>query len=119
MVFITKKLISDKTIEVTQLNDNFYAKINYQPFDKYIVVCKIKFNTIDDETISDITIYNPTGKKPDIINEFNFFDKDGNDTLSNGLKENLYRSIFYSQYESSEVPYFMNIGFSFDYYYTD
>ena len=116
MAFTTKKQLSGNSIEITQLGDKYYAKINYQPFDKYIVVCGIQFKTVDDDTISDITIYNPYGRIPDIINEFNFLDKHGNDTLSHELKENLCRSVFYSQYETTEEPYFMNMGFSFGYH---
>ena len=115
MAFTTKRTINGNTINITQLGDKYYAKINYQPFNKYIVVCKINFKTIDKETISDITIYNQTGRSPDIINEFNYLDINGNDTLSNALKGNLCRAVFYSQYESTDVPYFMNMWFSFGY----
>ena len=116
MAFVTKKLVNGVSIEITQLADKCYAKIKHQPFDKYIVVCRIKFKSIDEETISDITIYNPSGGIADIINEFNFLDSNGNDTLKNVLKENLCRSVFYNQYESSQLPYFMDIGFTFGYH---
>lgn len=119
MTFTPKKTNNGEIINITQLNNKYYAKIEYQPFDNYIVVCGINFNTEkneDEEIISNITIYNPYGDIPNIINEFNFLDKDGKDTLIVELKENLCRSVFYSQYESSEPPYFMNMGFSFGYF---
>jgi len=116
MAFTKKELLNGESIEITQLADKYYAKIKHQPFDKYIVVCGIKFTSIDEDKISNITIYNPYGGIADIINEFNFLDSDGNDTLRNDLKATLCRQIYYSQYESVQAPYFMNIGFTFGYH---
>ena len=116
MAFVTKKLLSGSSIEIAQLGDKYYAKITYQPFNKYMVVCGIKFKTDKNDFITDITIYNPYGGISDIIHEFNFFDKEGRDTLSKELKENLSRSVYYSQYESNRLPYYNDIGFSFGYH---
>jgi hypothetical protein len=117
MVFNTKKLLSGESIEVTQLGGKYYAKIHYQPFDKYIIVCGINFKTeTDGERIIDITIDNLYGEIPYIIYEFNFLDINGNDTLSKELKENLCRSVYYNQYDKHKLPYFSDIGFSFGYY---
>ena len=116
MAFITKTTNGGEAINIIQLGDNWYAKINYQPFEKYIIVCGIKFKTGDNDLVTDITIYNPYDSISYIIHEFVFLDKEGKDTLSKELKENLYRSVYYSQYESTQLPYFMDIGFSFGYH---
>jgi hypothetical protein len=116
MTFVTKTISGGDAINIIQLEDKWYAKINYQPFDKYIIVCGIKFKTNKNDFVTDITIYNPYGSISDIIHEFVFLDKEGKDTLSKELKENLYRSVYYSQYESAQLPYFNDIGFSFGYH---
>ena len=116
MAFTTKTTIGGEAINIIQLGDKWYAKIHYQPFEKYIVVCGIKFKTVNGDKISNITIYNPYRAISDIIHEFNFLDNDGKDALSKELKENLCRSVFYSHYDCSQLPYFMDIGFSFGYH---
>lgn len=113
MTFITMQLSNGDSIEVVQLFDKYYAKIHHQPFDKYIIVCKINFARNDEDNVCNITIYNPYDDLSDIIYEFNFLDIDGKDTLSNILKENLCRSVFYSQFGSDCVPYYKNMGFDF------
>lgn len=115
MVFATKKL-NGVPVEVTQIANEYYAKIKYQPFDKYIIVCQIKFKSIDEENISDITIYNPYDEDAFIINEFDFLDSDGNNTLMHELKDILIRQVFYSLCDSSQETYYMNIGFKFGYH---
>jgi hypothetical protein len=116
MAFTTKKLSSDKSIDVTQLNNKFYAKIKHQPFEQYLVVCEILFTDVGENTIKDITIYNPSGRISDIINMFNYLDRDGNDTLTKETKDVLFNNVLYSQYESSQTPYYQNIGFCFGYH---
>jgi hypothetical protein len=119
MAFVTKKTINDETIEIIQLDGFNYAKINYQPFENIIVVCRIWFTNVDENIIKDIVIVEPSGEPKNIISEFNYLDINGEDRLNNPLKENLCRSIYYSTFQSNpkSVPYYENIGFQFNYVY--
>lgn len=113
MAFTTKKTIDGETIELIQLRGFNYAKIRCQPFDKYIVVCRIIFTNVDENTIKDIVIIEPSGEPENVISEFDYLDHNGEDKLNNPLKENLCRSVYYSRFQSKSVPYYEDIGFKF------
>ena len=78
MAFVTKKTINDETIEIIQLHGFNYAKINHQPFENIIVVCRIWFTNVDENIIKDIVIVEPSGEPKNIISEFNYLDINGN-----------------------------------------
>ena len=113
MVFVTKKTLNGEQIEIVGLRGYHYAKINHQPFDKYIVVCRIHFTEVDENTIKDIRIIETSGDSENIISEFDYLDINGEDKLNNPLKENLCRSVYYSRFQSKYVPYYEDIGFEF------
>lgn len=113
MAFVTKKTLNGEQIEIVLLHGFHYAKINYQPFDKYIVVCRIHFTNVDENTIKDVLICEPSGDPENIIGEFNYLDINGEDKLNNPLKENLCRCVYYSRFQSKIVPYYEDIGFKF------
>jgi hypothetical protein len=117
MHFIRKQTIHGENIDLVQMRGSYYAKINHQPFDSYIVVCRIHFTEVDETIIKDIRIYLPNGDPIDIYSEFDYLDANGEDTLNNALKENLCRSIYYSHFQSKtkNVYYYEDIGFSFTY----
>ena len=115
MTFFLKQTTDGKAIEITQIGDLYYAKINHQPSDKYIIVCKIQFKNVDENTISDIKIYNPFGRIVYIINEFDYLDKDGNDTLTREEKISISTYLYSSQYDTISPCYWNNVGFCFGY----
>jgi hypothetical protein len=115
MAFVTKKTINNESIEIIQLRGFNYAKIHHQPFDKYIVVCRIGFTNVDEHTIKDIVIFEPSGEPENIISEFDYLNINGEDKLHNPLKENLCRSVYYSRFQSKSIPYYQDIGFHFKY----
>ncbi len=115
MQFIRKQTINGENIDLVKLRGLYYAKINHQPFNSYIVVCRIHFTEVNDNVIKDIKILLPNGDPIDIYSEFDYLDLNGEDTLTNALKENLCRSIYYSRFQSKQVYYYEDIGFSFTY----
>ena len=115
MTFFSKQTTDGKAIEITQIGDSYYAKINHQPSDKYIIVCKIQFRNVDENTIADIKIYNPLGSIVYIIREFNYLDKEGNDTLTSEEKKSIATNLYNSQYDTMSPCYWNNVGFCFGY----
>ncbi len=113
MAFITKCTLKGEQIEIIELRGCHYAKIKHQPFDKYIIVCRIHFTEVDENTIEDIRIIETTGDPENIISEFDYLDINGENKLNNPLKENLCRSVYYSRFQSKSVPYYQDIGFEF------